>query len=84
MLDLKAYTLKFLNEFKIDKDDFKRAEIIRVKENRNKCPDCKSYNTMMTDMERAETYCTNCGLITSAAIDYVGLRKINYKHGRKI
>ena len=84
MIDLQVYEEKFLKDYKADTEDLKRAEVIRVKENRKKCPHCHSYNTLMTDHDRAETYCTSCGLITSAAITYVGLRKILYKHGRKI
>lgn len=84
MLDLTVYKEKFLKEFQVDTEDLKRAEVIRVHENRRKCPNCKSYNTLTTDYDRAETYCEACGLITSASIPYVGLRKIHYKHGRKI
>lgn len=84
MIDLQVYEEKFLKEFKKDTEDLKRAEVIRVKENRRKCPDCHSYNTLMTDLDRAETYCTECGLVTSATINYVGLREVHYKHGRKI
>lgn len=59
----------------------KRAKIIRVQEDTTSCPNCQSETT--TDYHRAETYCTGCGLVVSATINYVGLRHVHYEYGRK-
>lgn len=44
------------------------------------CPECGCDLTSTLDED--ETICTNCGLITSASIEYVGLRKIDLPYGR--
>ena len=59
----------------------KRAKIIRIQEDTTSCPHC--HNETTTDHHRAETYCTECGLVVSATIDYVGLRRIHYEYGKK-
>lgn len=43
------------------------------------CPECDG---TLTTENRAETFCTNCGLVTSASIEYVGLTKIDLPYGR--
>jgi len=42
------------------------------------CPECDA--TLIT--ENAETICSECGLVTSASIEYVGLTKIDLPYGR--
>lgn len=59
----------------------KRAKIIRVNEDTTSCPHCQNETT--TDHHRAETYCTGCGLVVSATIEYTGLRRVHYEYGRK-
>lgn len=44
------------------------------------CPECGHELTSTLDQD--ETICTHCGLITSASIEYVGLRKIDLPYGR--
>jgi len=44
------------------------------------CPECG--NELTSTLDQDETICTHCGLITSASIEYVGLRKIDLPYGR--
>jgi len=57
----------------------KRAKIKRAKINFNKCPECKT-DTVRHDEEHCLDYCTKCGLVTRASLEYVGLRKADYKY----
>ena len=45
-----------------------------------KCPECGS--PLTTTIDEDETICTQCGLITSASIEYVAGTKIIYDYGR--
>lgn len=58
----------------------RRAKIKRVQQDTTSCPECTSETRY--DENRAETYCTQCGLVVSAPIEYVGLRKVVYEYGR--
>lgn len=49
---------------------------ITTHERIRECPLCESKD-IKVDYEREETYCNNCGLIISSAIQYVGLDKID-------
>lgn len=40
------------------------------------CPLCNS-TSFAKDYVREETYCTNCGLVLSSAVQYVGLEKVD-------
>ena len=44
------------------------------------CPECDGELTTSEDED--ETICTDCGLITSMSIEYVGLRKLDLPYGR--
>ena len=75
--------------YKYSKEDYKfchihlhkkRAKTIRVQEDTTSCPHCKAETKY--DENHNETYCTKCGLIVSASIEYVGLRKAFYEYGR--
>lgn len=44
------------------------------------CPECQGELTTTEDED--ETICTQCGLITSMSIEYVGLTKIDLPYGR--
>lgn len=44
------------------------------------CPECGEQLTTTEDED--ETICTKCGLITSASIEYVGVKKIVLPYGR--
>jgi len=56
----------------------KRAKIIRAELNFDKCPECKG--RVIHNEEHCLDYCTECGLVTRASIEYVGLRKADYPY----
>lgn len=68
-----------------DPDEFKRQQRISyVKSILNTepihyCPECNSILESEVDV----TYCTRCGLVTSASIEYVAGCKIVLPYGRK-
>lgn len=81
-MDFEKYNDKFLKEYlKFKKTSVvnRRAKLHRINDNINVCPDCGAETR--TDYEHAETYCTECGLITQATIEYVGNKKIKYPYG---
>ena len=57
----------------------KRAKIKKAKITFNKCPECKT-NTVTYDEEHCLDYCTVCGLVTRASLEYTGLRKAKYPY----
>ena len=59
----------------------RRAKIIRVQEDTTSCPLCKK--PTVYDEHHNETYCSECGLVVSAPIEYVGLKRIHYAYGKK-
>lgn len=61
----------------------RRAKQIPINEDKKICPVCDT-STITHDENRCEDYCTNCGLITRAAINYTGLRKVTYEYGNII
>ena len=44
------------------------------------CPECRGL--LDTTIDEDETICTNCGLVTSASIEYAAGIKIILPHGR--
>lgn len=81
-MDFEKYNDKFLKEylrFNKKRIVYRRAKLYRVNEDTSVCPECGARTE--TDMEHAETYCTSCGLVTSATIPYVGNRRIKYPYG---
>ena len=48
----------------------------------NQCPECGAPVTSTEDSD--EIYCTRCGLITSASIQYVAGKKIKLPHGIRL
>ena len=56
----------------------KRAKKIRANINFTECPECKKHVTH--DEEHCLDYCTNCGLVTRASLQYTGLRKAKYPY----
>lgn len=58
----------------------KRAKIKRVKENPSSCPHCTGI--IVYDEYHDEHYCTICGLVTKGNIEYSGLRRVYFRHGR--
>ena len=58
---------------------YKRAKIYPNTEDTTICPYCGA--TTITDHDKMEIYCQDCGLIVKASIPYVGNRFINYPYG---
>ena len=46
----------------------------------NYCPECGG--PLTTTLDEYETICTECGLVTSASIEYVSVTKIILPYGR--
>ena len=82
-MDFEKYNDKFLREYlKFNKHKrvvYRRAKPHRIDEDTSVCPDCGAKT--QSDYEHAETYCTKCGLVTSATILYVGNEKVIYPYG---
>ena len=57
----------------------KRAKIRIVNEDIGKCPECGA--DTITDLDKAEIYCHDCGLIVKASIEYVGNKRLIYPYG---
>ena len=80
----------FANDYKYSKEEqntnriqlspHKRAKNIRVHENPTSCPHCTG--TITYDEYHDEHYCTICGLVTKGNIEYTGLRRVYFRHGR--
>lgn len=49
--------------------------MILTEENVRHCPNCNGSN-FIRDYVREETYCSECGLVLSSAVQYVGLCKV--------
>ena len=82
-MDFEKYNDKFLKEYlqfnRHKRLIYRRAKHYRVTDDTETCPECGA--DTITDMDRCEIYCKECGLVTQATIPYVGLRKVNYKYG---
>ena len=74
--------LKEYLKFKKPRLVYRRAKLVRVDEDTSVCPECGALTE--TDYEHAETYCTGCGLVVQATIEYVGVRKVKYPYGTLI
>lgn len=80
-MDQYQYCLKFLNNY-LKKGNVtfnRRAKLHPNREKVSTCPECGAET--ITDMDKAEIYCTDCGLVVKASIPYVGNKKINYPYG---
>ena len=55
-------------------------EEIEEYENLDKCPECQTI-TIKLSQDRSHEYCTKCGLITRASIEYVAGRRIDLPYG---
>ena len=80
-MDQYSYCLKFLNEY-LKKENItcnRRAKLIPNKEKVGICPECGAHTEY--DMDKAEIYCHDCGLVVKASIPYVGNKQIIYPYG---
>ena len=57
----------------------RRAKLHPNTEDTTVCPECGAETT--EDLDKAEIYCKDCGLIVKASIAYVGNRFIMYPYG---
>lgn len=57
----------------------RRAKLQPNTEDTTICPKCGAET--ITDNNKAEIYCKDCGLIVKASISYVGNRKLDYPYG---
>lgn len=57
----------------------KRAKIRTTDEDTSKCPYCGA--DTVTDNDKAEIYCHDCGLVVKASIEYVGNKRLMYPYG---
>lgn len=80
-MDQYQYCLKFLNEYLKNGNVTlnRRAKLHPNTEKTGICPSCGAKTK--TDLDKAEIYCTDCGLVVKASIPYVGNKKINYPYG---
>jgi transcription elongation factor Elf1 len=80
-MDQYDYCLKFLNKYLKTENvtSNRRAKLHRNKEKIGKCPECGAET--ITDMDKAEIYCKDCGLVVKASIPYSGVKHINYPYG---
>ena len=80
-MDQQDYIEKFLKKFKeqYNVNGFRRAPLHYTYEKTGTCPECGAKT--VTDMDRAEIYCTCCGLIVKASIPYVGNKQVKYLYG---
>lgn len=79
-MDQYQYCLKFLNEYLKDVTyNNRRAKLHPNIEKTGICPSCGAKTK--TDLDKAEIYCTDCGLVVKASIPYVGNKKIDYPYG---
>ncbi len=80
-MDQYDYCLKFLNKYlKTESITLnRRAKLYPNKEKIGICPECGAKT--IKDMDKAEIYCKDCGLIVKASIRYVGNKQINYPFG---
>jgi len=51
-----------------------------AEDNPDQCPECKTF-TIETSPDGSEEYCTRCGLITRASIQYVAGQRIDLPYG---
>lgn len=58
---------------------YRRAKLHPNNENLETCPDCGAET--ITDLDRCEIYCHDCGLIVKASISYVGVKRVCYPYG---
>ena len=81
-MDFEKYNDKFLKEylqFKHKRVVYRRAKLHRIQEDTTTCPECGAKTEQ--DLEHMETYCTKCGLVTQATIQYIGIEKVTYPYG---
>lgn len=57
----------------------RRAKVHPNTEDTTTCPECGAET--ITDLDKCEIYCHDCGLVVKASIEYVGNRKICYPYG---
>ena len=57
----------------------RRAKLHRNTEDTDTCPECGA--TTITDLDKCEIYCPDCGLVVKASIAYVGNQFIIYPYG---
>lgn len=80
-MDQYSYCLKFLNEYLKTGNITcnRRAKLYMNREKVSKCPECGAHTEY--DQDKAEVYCTDCGLVVKASIPYVGNKQIIYPYG---
>ena len=80
-MDQYDYCLKFLNKYLKNESVTlnRRAKLHPNKEKVGICPECGAKTKI--DMDRAEIYCTDCGLVVKASIPYTGVKTVNYPYG---
>ena len=57
----------------------RRAQLISNEENTDICPECGAKT--IADMDKAEMYCNDCGLVVKASIHYSGVKHIHHHYG---
>ena len=57
----------------------RRAKLQANNEDTSICPECGAKT--VTDLDKCEIYCPDCGLIVKASISYVGVKFIQYPYG---
>ena len=57
----------------------RRAKLHPNTEDTHICPECGAET--ITDLDRCEIYCHDCGLIVKASIEYVGNKRLMYPYG---
>lgn len=80
-MDQQEYENKFLKKFKeqFNVNDIRRASLHYTYEKVSTCPECGAHTEY--DMDKAEIYCKDCGLVVKASIYYVGNHRIIYPYG---
>lgn len=58
---------------------YRRAKLHPTNEDTNTCPKCGAET--ITDLDKCEIYCHDCGLIVKASISYVGVKRVCYPYG---
>lgn len=80
-MDYNTYEEKFLKEYHKIKPltSFRRAQLKYTYDKTSICPRCGTKT--IVDLDKAEIYCPDCGLVVKASIEYVGNRQVSYPYG---
>ena len=70
---------KYEKPIKMQVTGHRRARLHANNENVDICPNCGAET--ITDLDKCEIYCHDCGLVVKASISYVGIKHILYPYG---